>query len=71
MTLGQMIPNKAERDVVGAAKVGIRTAFARYGDTFGTKDSGADFDLNDIYELVGIVDRLNEPSTAGAPAGRD
>ncbi len=54
-----MIGDWPERDVVGAAKVGIRTAFARYGDTFGTKDSGADFDLNDIYELVGIVDRLN------------
>jgi putative hydrolase of the HAD superfamily len=66
-----MVGDWPERDVVGAAKVGIRTAFARYGDTFGTKDSGADFDLNDIYELVGIVDRLNEPSTAGAPAGRD
>jgi HAD superfamily hydrolase (TIGR02253 family) len=66
-----MVGDWPERDVVGAAKVGIRTAFARYGDTFGTKDSGADFDLNDIYELVGIVDRLNEPSTAGAAAGRD
>ena len=48
-----------ERDVVGAAKVGIKTAFARYGDTFGTVHSGADFDLNDVYELVAIVDRLN------------
>lgn len=66
-----MVGDWPERDVVGAAKVGIRTAFARYGDTFGTKDSGADFDLNDIYELVGIVDRLNEPSTAAAAAGRD
>ncbi len=54
-----MVGDWPERDVVGAAKVGIRTAFARYGDTFGTVDSGADFDLNDVYELVGIVDRLN------------
>lgn len=54
-----MIGDWPERDVVGAAKVGIRTAFARYGDTFGTVRSGADFDLNDIHELVGIVDRLN------------
>ncbi|MGH7514744.1 MAG: HAD-IA family hydrolase, partial [Gemmatimonadales bacterium] len=66
-----MVGDWPERDVVGAAKVGIRTAFARYGDTFGTKDSGADFDLNDIYELVGIVDRLNAPSAAAAAAGRD
>ena len=54
-----MVGDWPERDVVGAAKVGIKTAFARYGDTFGTVHSGADYDLNDIYELVAIVDRLN------------
>src|SRR5258706_11329349 len=54
-----MVGDWPERDVVGAAKLGIRTAFARYGDTFGTERSGADYDLNDVYELVEIVDRLN------------
>src|SRR5262245_50979659 len=54
-----MVGDWAERDMVGASKVGMRTAFARYGDTFGTIHSGADFDLNDVHELVGIVDRLN------------
>jgi len=54
-----MLGDWPERDVLGASKLGIRTAFARYGDTFGTVHSGADFDLNDIYELIGIVDRLN------------
>jgi putative hydrolase of the HAD superfamily len=54
-----MVGDWPERDMVGAAKVGIRTAFARYGDTFGTVHSGADFELNDIYELVAIVDKLN------------
>jgi putative hydrolase of the HAD superfamily len=54
-----MVGDWPERDVVGASKVGIRTAFARYGDTFGTQHSGADFELTDVYELVGIVDRLN------------
>jgi putative hydrolase of the HAD superfamily len=54
-----MVGDWAERDMVGASKVGMRTAFARYGDTFGTVHSGADFDLNDVHELVGIVDRLN------------
>ena len=58
-----MVGDWPERDVVGASKLGIRTAFARYGDTFGTSHSGADFDLNDVYELVEIIDRLN-----GAPA---
>jgi len=54
-----MLGDWPERDVLGASNLGIRTAFARYGDTFGTVHSGADYDLKDIYELVGIVDRLN------------
>lgn len=54
-----MIGDWPERDVVGAGKIGMRTAFARYGDTFGTKSSGADWDLNDIYELVEIVEEIN------------
>ena len=37
----------------------MKTVFARYGDTFDTQESGADFDVNDVFELVGIVDRLN------------
>jgi len=55
-----MIGDWAERDMVGAAKVGIPTVFARYGDTFGTKDSGADYEINDIEKLLDIVDELNE-----------
>ena len=54
-----MVGDWAARDVVGAKKLGMRTAFARYGDTFGTAESGADHDLNDVFELVAIVDRLN------------
>jgi len=33
--------------------------FARYGDTFGTVESGADYDINDISELLEIVEREN------------
>jgi len=54
-----MIGDWAERDVVGAKSLGMKTVFARYGDTFDTKESGADFDVDDVFELVGIVDRLN------------
>ncbi|MBL7013796.1 MAG: HAD-IIIA family hydrolase [Candidatus Marinimicrobia bacterium] len=54
-----MIGDWPERDVVGAQQIGMKTAFAKYGDTFGTKISGADWDLNDIYELVSIIDKLN------------
>jgi putative hydrolase of the HAD superfamily len=55
-----MVGDWAERDVVGAKQMGMKTAFARYGDTFETKDSGADYELNDILELVDVVRRENE-----------
>lgn len=53
-----MIGDWAERDVVGAAKVGMKTVFARYGDTFGTVESNADYEVNDISELIEII--MNE-----------
>lgn len=59
-----MLGDWPDRDVVGAMKVGIRTAFARYGDTFGTVRSGADFELADIHELIGIVAGLNARSAS-------
>ena len=54
-----MIGDWPDRDVVGASQIGMKTIFARYGDTFGTVDSGADWDVNDIYEVVNIVKGLN------------
>ena len=54
-----MVGDWPERDVVGAQKIGMKTAFARYGDTFGTVHSGADWDLNDIYQLVMIINEYN------------
>lgn len=60
-----MVGDWAERDMVGAKNLGIRTAWAKYGNTFDTKDSGAEFELSDIYELVGIIRREN-----GLPAAK-
>ncbi len=54
-----MVGDWPERDVVGAKQIGMKTAFARYGDTFGTVNSGADWDLNDIYQLVIIINEEN------------
>jgi len=66
-----MVGDWAERDVVGGRSLGMKTVFARYGDTFGTGDSGADYDVEDVFELVAIVDQLNgaKPAAVG-PAGR-
>ena len=54
-----MIGDWPERDVVGAKQIGMRTAFAVYGDTFGTKDSGADWDIIDISEIISIIKKIN------------
>jgi putative hydrolase of the HAD superfamily len=53
-----MVGDWPERDMVGAQGVGIRTVYARYGDTSGATTSGADYEIDDIAELVGIVDEL-------------
>src|SRR5262245_27109742 len=54
-----MVGDWPERDVVGAAQVGMITVFARYGDTFGTVISNAHYDITDISELLGIIDTQN------------
>lgn len=55
-----MVGDWAERDIVGAAQLGITTVFARYGDTFGTVESHARYELNDVSELLDVIDRENE-----------
>jgi putative hydrolase of the HAD superfamily len=54
-----MVGDWPDRDIKGAKGVGMRTAWAKYGDTFDTKESGADFVLNDIYEVVGLIKKEN------------
>jgi putative hydrolase of the HAD superfamily len=57
-----MVGDWAERDVVGAAQVGMKTVFARYGDTFGTIHSNADYDIDDMAQLIDIVRQENRGS---------
>ena len=64
-----MVGDWPERDVAGGRSLGMKTVFARYGDTFGTVESGADYDIDDVYQLVGIVDRLNSAGGAHAKRG--
>ncbi|MBI5464456.1 MAG: HAD-IA family hydrolase [Ignavibacteriales bacterium] len=54
-----MVGDWAERDVVGAKQVGMKTVFARYGDTFGTLVSNADYDVDDVAQVVEIVKNEN------------
>lgn len=54
-----MVGDWAERDMVGAGKVGMTTVFARYGDTFGTVESNADYEIDDVSELLNVIDKEN------------
>ncbi len=62
-----MVGDWPERDVVGAKSLGMKTVFARYGDTFGTQESGADYEIDDVLELLAVVDGLNQAAHAGRP----
>jgi len=55
-----MVGDWPERDMRGASAMGIRTVYARYGDTSGAPHSGADFEIDDIGQLIDIVDRLTK-----------
>ncbi len=54
-----MVGDWAERDVVGAAQVGMKTVFAKYGNTFGTVVSHADYEIDDITQIINIVKKEN------------
>jgi putative hydrolase of the HAD superfamily len=53
-----MVGDWPERDMVGAKQLGIKTVFARYGDVKGTLDSGADYEIEDISELLHVIDTI-------------
>ena len=55
-----MIGDWPERDVIGAKKLGMKTAFAKYGDVFSTKHSGADYDIMNVKEVLDIVKKENK-----------
>ena len=55
-----MIGDWAERDMVGARAVGMKTVFARYGDSFNTVNPESDYDINSISELINIVKKENK-----------
>ncbi len=55
-----MVGDWAERDIVGAKAFGMRTAWAKYGNEFDTPVSGADYELDDIYDIVRVIRKINE-----------
>jgi putative hydrolase of the HAD superfamily len=55
-----MVGDWVERDILGASLIGMKTAFAKYGDTFNTREHKADYELNDISELIEIIANQNK-----------
>jgi putative hydrolase of the HAD superfamily len=54
-----MIGDWAERDVDGAKAVGMKTAFARYGDIFNTEVHNADYEIKEVSEIINIIIQEN------------
>ena len=57
-----MVGDWPERDLVGAREVGMHTIFARYGFVFDRPPvgkEGAEYVIDDIREILGIIDELN------------
>ena len=55
-----MVGDWPERDIDGAKSLGMKTAYAKYGDTNGGNINEADFELSDIFELIEIVKKVND-----------
>lgn len=47
------------KDILGAKKLGMKTVLAKYGQVIYYSKAKADFEIDDISNLVRIVDRLN------------
>ena len=54
-----MIGDWPDRDIEGAKKLGMKTAFAKYGSMENIFHSGADYDLEHITDIVSIVKNIN------------
>jgi len=54
-----MVGDWPDRDIKGAKQVGMKTAFAKYGNTENISESGADYDLTSISQLIDIIKNIN------------
>ena len=67
-----MVGDWPERDIVGGADAGLHTVYARYGDTYDSSDraanksSGAQFEIDDLAQLLQVLEELDRESRGGA-----
>ena len=54
-----MVGDWPERDIKGANQLGMKTAYAKYGAIEIIENSGADYELDTIHELIEIVKSEN------------
>lgn len=56
-----LIGDSIRRDIEPGTRLGIRTVYARYGDRFaaGRQESGADYVIDCMADLQGIIDSIN------------
>ena len=54
-----MVGDWPERDIQGAKALRMKTAFARYGATSEVSDSGADYEIDDIRDILDIVEEFS------------
>jgi putative hydrolase of the HAD superfamily len=57
-----LVGDSVRRDIEPCTRLGIRTVYARYGDRFTDNrgDHGADFVIDNLTDLQGILASLNE-----------
>ena len=53
-----MVGDWPERDMRGAAALGVITVFAKYGDVHNVEHSGADYEIAYPMELLALTDRI-------------
>jgi putative hydrolase of the HAD superfamily len=49
-----------ERDIIGAKKAGLVTVFARWGEHPEARNTGADYELDSIEQVLDIVKKINK-----------
>jgi putative hydrolase of the HAD superfamily len=60
-----MIGDWPERDMVGARAAGLWTVWAKYGMTSEATSTDADFEIDEVRDLIGVIDEINTRTETG------
>jgi putative hydrolase of the HAD superfamily len=62
-----MVGDWPERDILGARNLSITTALAVYGCDFDASNSGADYELESIDDVIGVIASINHGNHPSGP----